>query len=180
MTQDPVRDGNSPGVAAAESGSETSRRPARAKLALAIPILCVAGGAMYWAFAPDAAHTTSKSAAEDDAAQAKLETGKPAAHESKLKPAKPADPQRAAENAMLQEVRTSLRKRDYAGAESALARMQSSFPDGALQQEREVLRIELMLARGQPAEAGRAARTFMATYPNTPHASKLRRLIREP
>ncbi|HEY2735001.1 MAG TPA: hypothetical protein VGI70_13490 [Polyangiales bacterium] len=87
------------------------------------------------------------------------------------------DSRLAAESALLQDARARLRDRDVDGAAQALAQLQHQFADGVLKQEREVLAIELFQARGQTDSAERAARAFIANYPNSPHCASLRQLL---
>jgi hypothetical protein len=58
--------------------------------------------------------------------------------------------------------------------------MQSRFPRGVLRQEREVLAIEVLTARGQTEAAKERARAFVVAYPKSPHSEKLRRVLDGP
>lgn len=86
----------------------------------------------------------------------------------------------AAESALLTEARAKLRGGDVGGASEALARAQRRFPRGVLSQEREVLAIEILSARGNADAARSRARAFIAAYPSSPHSEKLRRLFGVP
>jgi hypothetical protein len=86
----------------------------------------------------------------------------------------------AAESALLAEARSRLRAGDPSGAEELLAKMQSRFPRGVLRQEREVLAIEVLTARGQTEAAKDRARAFVRAHPKSPHSEKLRRVLDGP
>jgi hypothetical protein len=85
-----------------------------------------------------------------------------------------------AESALLAEARARLRAGDAGGAEELLAKMQSRFPRGVLRQEREVLAIEVLTARGQTEAAKDRARAFVRAHPKSPHSEKLRRVLDGP
>lgn len=84
------------------------------------------------------------------------------------------------ESALLIQARSELRSGDVAKASSTLADLDRRVPRGMLGQEREVLRIELLAARGKLAAAKARAQAFMRTYPTSPHSSKLTRFLKEP
>jgi hypothetical protein len=86
----------------------------------------------------------------------------------------------AAESALLQAARARLRNGDALGAQAALDQLRKQFADGVLVQERDVLGIEVLRARGEHAAAQRAARAFVAANPNSPHTAALRPLLTEP
>jgi hypothetical protein len=88
--------------------------------------------------------------------------------------------QLTAESAALAEARSRLRAGDATGAEAILSRMSQRFPRGVLNQEREVLTIEVLDARGQTAAAKARARAFVRAHPKSPHSEKLRRSLDEP
>lgn len=79
------------------------------------------------------------------------------------------------ESALLERARAELRGGHPRAAEATLLRMQSRFPRGALTQEREVLLIQALAARGNAVAAERDARSFVAAHPESPHAVQLRR-----
>jgi hypothetical protein len=83
------------------------------------------------------------------------------------------------ESALLARARAQLRGGDARAAQLSLSRMQTKFPKGALSQEREVLVIEALAARGHAAAAERNARTFIAEHPESPHAVQLLRRFME-
>lgn len=82
-----------------------------------------------------------------------------------------------AESSLLTEARAQLRSGNVAGAQDSLDRLQSQFPNGMLTQEREVLAIEVLYARGNVEGAQRRARGFVKAYPKSPHSAKLSRFI---
>jgi len=88
--------------------------------------------------------------------------------------------QLALESRMLTEARAQLRSGDPRGAMATLDKLQSRSPRGILAQEREVLTIQVLAALGDTAGAGRRAKAFLDTYPNSPHAPQLRRFAGEP
>ena len=79
------------------------------------------------------------------------------------------------ESTLLERARAELRGGRPRAAEATLLRMQSRFPRGALTQEREVLLIQALAARGNSLAAERDARSFVAAHPESPHAVQLRR-----
>jgi hypothetical protein len=86
----------------------------------------------------------------------------------------------AAESALLASARAELRKGEIPAAQRSLNRLRARFPKGALAQERDVLGIELLSARGDSAAAKRAARAFVTSYPDSPHSTRLRTLLATP
>lgn len=82
-----------------------------------------------------------------------------------------------AESSLLTEARAQLRSGNVAGAQASLDRLQSQFPKGMLSQEREVLAIEVLYARGNVDGAQRRARAFVKAHPKSPHSAKLSRFI---
>ncbi|WP_437715481.1 tetratricopeptide repeat protein [Sorangium sp. So ce448] len=85
-----------------------------------------------------------------------------------------------AESALLTEARAKLRSGDVAGATALLERLRAQFPNGVLRQEREVLAIDVLAARGNTQEARRRAQAFVKQYPKSPHSAKLRRFLDQP
>jgi TolA-binding protein len=82
-----------------------------------------------------------------------------------------------AESALLTDARAQLRSGNPAGAQASLERLQVQFPQGMLTQEREVLSIEVLYARGNAEGAKRRARAFVKAYPKSPHSAKLTRFL---
>jgi hypothetical protein len=110
-----------------------------------------------------------------------------AAEDSEPLPSKPAT--RAApwplrdhlreESALLARARSELLSGNPRAAQATLFHMQAQFPNGALSQEREVLGIEALAARGNAAAAESNARTFIVEHPESPHAVQLLRRFME-
>jgi hypothetical protein len=80
-----------------------------------------------------------------------------------------------AEASLLAKVRSSLRGGDPHAALVALNQLQSTFPNGGLMQEREVLSVEVLAANGNLAAAQRKASAFIAAHPTSPYSAKLQR-----
>ena len=91
------------------------------------------------------------------------------------------EPQRVdtlkAESALLTHARAQLRSGNPAAAQASLDRLQTQFPRGMLTQEREVLGIEVLHARGNVEGAKRRAKAFVKAYPKSPHSAKLSRFL---
>jgi len=86
----------------------------------------------------------------------------------------------SAESALLTKARAELRRGDAATAQQTLDQLRTKFPKGVLGQEREVLSIEVLAARGNAEAARRRARAFIATYPKSPHSVQLSRFADAP
>lgn len=82
-----------------------------------------------------------------------------------------------AESALLTDARAQLRSGNPAAAQASLERLQAQFPKGILTQEREVLSIEVLYARGNAEGAKRRAKAFVKAYPKSPHSAKLSRFL---
>jgi TolA-binding protein len=82
-----------------------------------------------------------------------------------------------AESALLTDARAQLRSGNPAAAQASLERLQQQFPKGILTQEREVLSIEVLYARGNVEGAKRRAKAFVKAYPKSPHSAKLSRFL---
>jgi hypothetical protein len=67
-----------------------------------------------------------------------------------------------------------LRARDATKTLALLDRAHARFGEGALAQERWVLRIEALWALGRRAEASRSADEFLRVHASSPHASRVR------
>ncbi|XXY45585.1 tetratricopeptide repeat protein [Sorangium sp. So ce269] len=85
-----------------------------------------------------------------------------------------------AESALLMEARAALRSGDAAAAAALLERLRVQFPKGVLRQEREVLAIDVLAARGNVQDAKRRAQAFVKQYPKSPHSAKLKRFLDQP
>jgi hypothetical protein len=82
-----------------------------------------------------------------------------------------------AESALLTQARAQLRSGRPAAAQGSLDKLQQQFPKGMLTQEREVLAIEVLSARGNVEGAKRRAKAFVKQYPRSPHSAKLSRFL---
>jgi TolA-binding protein len=124
--------------------------------------------------APPATPAPAKVAAQQPAEAARLAPLEDA-------PSRKLEPRRQdllkAESSLLTEARAQLRSGNVAGAQASLERLQVQFPKGMLTQEREVLAIEVLYARGNVDGAKRRARAFVKAYPKSPHSAKLSRFI---
>jgi outer membrane protein assembly factor BamD (BamD/ComL family) len=83
----------------------------------------------------------------------------------------------AAEVALLDRARARVAAGDLAGAIAALDEHRRDFSDGALVAEAELLRIDATLRRGQRAEAQELGRRFLARFPRSPLAQRVRSLL---
>jgi outer membrane protein assembly factor BamD (BamD/ComL family) len=86
-------------------------------------------------------------------------------------------PTLAEELALVDSARTMLASGDYAGAIRFVNKYESRFPRGAFTHEAEVVRIDAVVRSGQRAAAIAAAKRFVAAYPTSPHAPRMRALI---
>jgi hypothetical protein len=191
------------GTAAATGlrGLSLALKASATKIAVGVALAgAAAGGAAVYVHAR-AASAAEKSAAAESAPRVEARAGSasPAAPapSALVAPAEPqpapADPAPAArplerarpdrlgaESALLTQARAELRRGDLDAAQATLARMQATFPNGVLGQEREVLAIEVLAAGGKTDAARRRARAFIEAHPESPHRTKLGRLLDEP
>ncbi len=86
----------------------------------------------------------------------------------------------SAESALLTEARAYLRNGNANAAQQTLNQLRAKFPKGVLRQEREVLAIEVLSARGKKDAARRRAQAFIAAYPESPHSAQLSRFADAP
>jgi hypothetical protein len=86
----------------------------------------------------------------------------------------------AAESELITRARAALLAGDAAGAERLLRQMTAEFPHSVLEQEREVLSIDVLAAKGDGKGAKQRARRFAAAHPNSPHSARLRSLLDTP
>lgn len=86
----------------------------------------------------------------------------------------------AAETRLLDQARGALAAGDPERASRALDTYSSNRPSAILAQEAALLRVRLLLARGQRPAAAELARRIIAQYPESAHADSLRRLATEP
>lgn len=84
------------------------------------------------------------------------------------------------EASLLRQARAQLRAGDLAGASSLLVTSGRRFSMPELYQEREALAIELLYRSGQTAAAITRAQAFLATFPESPHAARLRSFAAPP
>ncbi|MGZ3478243.1 MAG: outer membrane protein assembly factor BamD [Polyangiales bacterium] len=82
------------------------------------------------------------------------------------------------ESELIGQARAALRNGDYAKAQSFLATAHDKFPSGVLVQERKALEIEVLVRTGKKAEAAAMADDFLNAYPNSPHAARIRELVK--
>jgi Outer membrane lipoprotein len=85
-----------------------------------------------------------------------------------------------AESRAVAEARNLLRSGDPREALSRLQALQRDFPSGILNQERDALVIEALLAAGNSSEARERAKEFLSRYPKSPHAAAARRALLAP
>jgi TolA-binding protein len=85
-----------------------------------------------------------------------------------------------AEIRLLDRARAALTAGDTVTAGRLLDAYASNRPSGVLTQEAGLLRVKLLLARGQRAAAAELARRIIATHPESSHVDSLRRLAIEP
>lgn len=78
------------------------------------------------------------------------------------------------ESAALVDARRKARSGDNQGALQTLADMDHRFGGGHLSQERTALKVEALAATGQTARAAALADAFLASYPNSPNAARVR------
>lgn len=78
------------------------------------------------------------------------------------------------------EARAELRSGEAEAAAATLERLRAQFPKGVLRQEREVLAIDVLAARGNVQEAERRAQAFVKQYPGSSHSAKLKRFLDRP
>ena len=89
----------------------------------------------------------------------------------------PASTELERELALLDEVRTNLAAKRLSFAELALARYEHEFTKGALLVEATALRVELLSALGRREAAHRLGLSFLARYPTSPSAARVRSLV---
>jgi hypothetical protein len=82
----------------------------------------------------------------------------------------------SAEAAALEGVRAALSDRSFDRALELVGEFHRRFSNGQLTADADALAIEALAARGNRDDAARAASRFLATYPNDPHAARVRSL----
>ena len=81
---------------------------------------------------------------------------------------------------LLADARTALRRQNTERARALLDEHAKRFPNGTFVQEREVLRIDLLLAEGSSTAARDAASRFLERWPESAHAPRLRTIAVPP
>jgi Outer membrane lipoprotein len=82
--------------------------------------------------------------------------------------------------AMIGRASNAVRAHDGARALEALRAYRARFPHGNMAPEAGVLEIEALLAAGQSEAARAAARRFLAAYPDSPSAKRVKTLVQIP
>lgn len=83
----------------------------------------------------------------------------------------------ALELARLRQARTALAAGRVDEAGSILAHYEESFPNGVLLPEAKAMHVNVLVAAGRADEARAEAEAFVARYPNSPQAGRMRVLI---
>jgi hypothetical protein len=83
-----------------------------------------------------------------------------------VRPARGADPD-TAELELLQRAQTAYTRRDFPGALALVAEHTRRFPKGHLAEERDALRVRLLVGMGRAGEAKSAAADFAARFPRS-------------
>jgi hypothetical protein len=141
---------------------QMAQRPPAASVAPRSPVTPLAAPAAPQAVVAEPAAPEPAPAAEDAPSR---------------KPELPRQDLLKAESALLTEARAQLRSGNAAGAQASLDKLQQQFPKGMLTQEREVLAIEVLSARGNVEGAKRRAKAFVKAYPKSPHSGRLSRFL---
>ncbi len=126
-----------------------------------------------------AAKPTPVRAAPPQARETKAasESAAPAVHDEVERP-KPEAASRLREDARaLQEARAALAAGDPTAAEQRLA---ASSPTTVLAPERDALRVRIAAARGDHARASALAAAFLRSYPNSPLAPQMTKIVSGP
>jgi hypothetical protein len=83
----------------------------------------------------------------------------------------------AQELALLDRAGRAIAERDVAGALFLLDTYQAKFPQGTMEPEAVVLRIEALRAGNQKAAARRLAQDFLTSHPKSPHTKRMQGLL---
>ena len=94
--------------------------------------------------------------------------------------AAPATDSLAAELSAIEDARSALGRRDYAGALRLLDDYTRRFSKRHLDSEATVLRIETLAKKGDRDAAARLGQSFLAGHPNGPYARRVRSLVGDP
>lgn len=79
--------------------------------------------------------------------------------------------------AALDRARAALGSGDLSRAKKLVDAYESEYPGGAFTQEAEVVRIDALVHEGNHDGAERAGKHFLAAYPKSPHAGRVRALL---
>ncbi len=101
----------------------------------------------------------------------------PVSAPKKPPPAAPAASSLTREVATLGRARSALAAHDPDGAMRALDEYRAEFPNGKMASEETVLRVQVLMAKGQRAQAKALADSFVAQHPDSPFASQVQRLV---
>ncbi len=126
------------------------------------------------ALAPPAASAAPPSLAVEALPVATIDPSRTARHHADPAPSSAPPPALAQQIAELDRARGALAAGDAPGAERLALACERRFPDGALRQEAEVVRIDAIARQGDADRARRAAESFLAKYPGSPHAAHVR------
>jgi len=152
--------------------------PAATGAAWLKPLLAVVaalgvGGGTY-ALWPSGSHPTQSIAVQDAPVDARRETpvlsvssSEPKAHAAPV--AARVGDTLAAERALLDRAQTALIAGDTSEADRAVAEHLHEFPRGRLAQEREALRVMVLVRAKRPQDARRVADQFVERYPRSIH-----------
>ena len=78
---------------------------------------------------------------------------------------------------MVEAARAALAANDVVGASSALDRHAKAYPRGVFSEEAKMLRIDVLVKRGDANAARDAARTHLAQHPTSPYRARLLQII---
>lgn len=81
------------------------------------------------------------------------------------------------ESALLVRTREALNASDGARALELIRESRERFVGARLAQERDALEVQALVMAGETAQATARARTFLARYPESPHAEKIRAIV---
>ncbi len=93
------------------------------------------------------------------------------------RPVPPAASSLVQQVAAVDRARAALDAGDAARARHLVDSYEAEYPNGAVMQEAEVVRIEALVHEGNRAEADRVGKRFLSAYPKTPHAVRVRALL---
>jgi TolA-binding protein len=93
------------------------------------------------------------------------------------RPAPPVGSSLVQQVAAVDRARAALDAGDAARARRLVDSYEAEYPNGAVTQEAEVVRIEALVHEGNRVEADRVGKRFLSAYPKTPHAVRVRALL---